>query len=69
VNACWVEQFRYRVYCGVAYQLNQFARNEHGFVEKKQIYICIGIGKLFRFCRPRHTNGKLVISLPYSFYA
>ena len=33
VNACWVEQFTYRVYCGVVYQLNQFAGNQHSFVE------------------------------------
>jgi hypothetical protein len=56
-----------RVYYDVAYQLKQFAKNQHDFVEKKQIYICIGIGK-FRFCKPRHTNGKHIISLPYSFF-
>ena len=55
----------YRVYCDVAYQLNQFARNQHCFVGKKQIYIYIGTGKLFRFCRQRRTNGKRVISLPF----
>ena len=68
MNACWVEQFIYRVYCDVVYQLKQFARNQQSFLEKKQIYLCIGIGK-FSFCRPRHTNGKHVILLPYSPFA
>jgi hypothetical protein len=67
VNACWVEQFTYRVYCDVMYQLYQFPRNQHGIVEKKQIYLYL-IGKLFRLCGPIHTDGKYVILLRNSLF-
>lgn len=33
--------------CGVMYQLDQFSRNQHNIVDKKQLYLCVGIHKLF----------------------